>query len=173
MWGAGGENRMRKLMHQDKDREIANQLLLQATQTRLGENSLTAPLWAFPMGCSASGKNLCCSMGSAQAAALPGSPPGLAWGDLPWHPGTSSSLSSPWPQCSLSCFWLLLFPSLLSPWLCSTLPFLKCTFLRHRHLVCRAQPSPAVGLLGPSGQPLTTSAQAPTSSTAKKLWTRE
>lgn len=52
---------MRKLMHQDKDREIANQLLLQATQTRLGENSLTAPLWAFPMGCSASGKNLCCS----------------------------------------------------------------------------------------------------------------
>lgn len=35
---------MRKLMHQDKDREIAYQLLLQATQTRLGENSLTAPL---------------------------------------------------------------------------------------------------------------------------------
>lgn len=87
-------------MHQDKDREIAYQLLLQATQTRLGENSLTAPLWAFPMGCSASGKNLCCSMGSAQAAALPDSSHGLAWGDLPWHPGAPPLLCLP-PDLSI------------------------------------------------------------------------
>ena len=34
----GGQNRTKKLMSQDKDKEIACQLLSQAKQTQLGEN---------------------------------------------------------------------------------------------------------------------------------------
>lgn len=176
MWGAGGENRMRKLMHQDKDREIANQLLLQATQTRLGENSLTAPLWAFPMGCSASGKNLCCSPWALHRLQL------CQAAHLAWHGEICPGILVPPLLClppdlsvpsavSDSCY----SPPCCPPDYAALCPYLNV--LSWGTAILSAGPSHRLqwGCWGHWGSPaaLTTSAQAPTSSTAKKLWTRE